>query len=510
MTLAPLRRFLLGTRFPLSFRQLLLIAFLGIILLLGGALVRTLMVVETLTEESRDYPAQALQTVEAVRELQDLTVTLERISRQYLVLNDPSLRRELQVDWDHARVVASTLGPLFPEPLLPLTESWKAQAGHALAPLLAGADPRDIEQPALFDAFRQLGELNQQIERESRVTLNQRNHDLIRKYEQQRSDLIVLGITAATVAAGLALGLGMWLAWSLKRLDRAIGTLGTPGQDRPIAIGGPKDIRRLGQRLEWLRQRLAALEADKQLFLRHISHELKTPLANLREGVALLEEEVPGALNDPQKEILAILRDNAVSLQHQIESLLQYNAVAFEARRLQSRPCDLRALLENLVERQRLQLQTRHIEATVEGPKLTARVDPEKIEIAVSNLLSNAIRFSPEGGKIRLVLGEIKWSDHFLPEKGSDHLRKMGSDHFASAGFFIDCIDEGPGIDPADQDRIFSPFYQGIRQPQGMRKGSGIGLSIVKELVEAHGGHVALLPSQGGAHFHIEIPYEMQ
>ncbi|MDE2344782.1 MAG: ATP-binding protein, partial [Betaproteobacteria bacterium] len=75
-------------------------------------------------------------------------------------------------------------------------------------------------------------------------------------------------------------------------------------------------------------------------------------------------------------------------------------------------------------------------------------------------------------------------------------------------GWSVDCIDSGPGVDPADQDRIFNPFYQGVRQPSSARKGSGIGLSIVKELVEAHGGQVSLVHRNGatGAHFHIEIP----
>ncbi|MDE2354076.1 MAG: hypothetical protein KGL17_03540, partial [Betaproteobacteria bacterium] len=74
MTRPAFSRFFDGTRFPFSFRQLLLIAFLGIILLLGGALTRTLVAVETLTEANRDYPLQALETVQAVRALQELTV----------------------------------------------------------------------------------------------------------------------------------------------------------------------------------------------------------------------------------------------------------------------------------------------------------------------------------------------------------------------------------------------------------------------------------------------------
>lgn len=484
MTRPTFSRFFDGTRFPFSFRQLLLIAFLGIILLLGGALTRTLVAVETLTEANRDYPLQALETVQAVRALQELTVALERETRQYLVLNDPGLLAEIRKTWSEGRGVAAGLGQRFPAELPPLTEAWQGQAAQTLAPLLAGADAKTLSQPALSEAFKQLGALNQQIENTSKVLLAQRNQALIADFERQRRSVIWIGAAAASVAAALALVLGMWLARSFKQLDRAIDALGTPGPPDPIAITGPSDMRELGERLEGLRQRLAALEADKLLFLRHISHELKTPLANVREAVSLLEEQVAGQLNPSQHEILGILRDNAIALQQQIESLLQYNAVAFEARRLQRRPVDLRALLDALVNRQRLQFQARQIDVNVEGPSVTARIDPEKIDIAVSNLLSNAIRFSPDGGQIRLTLAARR------------------------GGWSVDCIDMGPGVDPADQDRIFNPFYQGVRQPSSARKGSGIGLSIVKELVEAHGGHVSLVRRNGatGAHFHIEIP----
>lgn len=484
MWLTRLKRYLIGASFPLSFRQLLLLSFLSIILLLGGALTRTLVVVETLTEANREYPVKALEIVEDVRELQELTVALERSARQYLVLNDPGLRRELKTLWDKTQGITAALGPIFPERLLPLTEAWQTLAAKTLTPFLQATDVRNIDQAGVFAAFQRLGEINQQINRESKSYLTQRNQALIDDFERQRRALIVLGISAATVAGALALALGMWLAWSFEQLDVAIDQLGTQRPDTPIAIGGPSDMRQLGQRIDWLRQRLATLEADKLLFLRHISHELKTPLANLREGIALLEDQVTGDLTGHQKEIIVILRENAIALQHQIEGLLQYNATAFDARRLERRVTDLRALLEDVVNRQRLQFQGRNIEVTVEGDALKASVDPAKMEVAAGNLLSNAIRFSPEGGQVRFTLS-----------RGPGTLR-------------VDCVDTGPGIDPGDQDKIFNPFYQGVRQPAGARKGSGIGLSIVKELIEAHGGTVTLLSGSGGAHFRIEIPDE--
>jgi two-component system sensor histidine kinase GlrK len=179
---------------------------------------------------------------------------------------------------------------------------------------------------------------------------------------------------------------------------------------------------------------------------------------------------------------VSILQQNAVSLQRQIEALLRFNAAAFEARQLHRRKTDLLALLRDQVEGQRLQWQARELSVQVRGTPLALPVDPEKLGTAVANLLSNAIRYSPQGGTVVLQLSA------------------------SPKGVHIDITDQGAGIAPADRGHVFEPFYRGERQPQGAVRGSGIGLSIVQEYVEAHGGRVELLSDSQGAHFRIELP----
>ena len=110
-------------------------------------------------------------------------------------------------------------------------------------------------------------------------------------------------------------------------------------------------------------------------------------------------------------------------------------------------------------------------------------MDRDKLGTVIANLLSNAIRFSPAGGRIRIRLSRL-----------AEVVR-------------IDLEDEGPGIALDDQTRIFEPFYRGERQPPQAVRGSGIGLSIVHEYIAAHGGRVQLLPDGPGAHFRIELPH---
>ncbi|NDU85792.1 MAG: HAMP domain-containing histidine kinase [Ferrovum sp.] len=484
MTWARFKRFLLRAPFPFSFKHLLWIAFAGIVVLLGGALLRALVAVDTLSRDSRDFPAKALQRTEEVRELQDITVTLERQTRQYLVLHDRSLRQDITHSLEQGEHLVGVLSRGDAEDLTPLLTQWTALTEETISPLLEPGG--DFFSPSATDnviaAFGQLGLVDQQIQKVVQNRLADQNQKLLQAFDKQRQDLITMGITAATVAIALALLLGTWLSWSFAQLDRAIRQLGQPQSSASKPFGGPTDLRQLGERVRWVQQRLALLESDKLQFFRHISHELKTPLANLREGVALLSEEVPGPINGAQEEILVILRDNSLALQHQIESLLQYNAAASGAQHLHRQWIDIRGLLDQLVERQRLQIQAKALRVAVHGPVCRVWMDADKLDTVASNLLINAIRFSPEAGTVLINL---------IP---------------AGKGFHLDVVDEGPGVDPQDGPQIFNPFYQGKRQPSGARKGSGVGLSIVRELVQAHGGTVRLEPSPRGAHFHLEIP----
>jgi two-component system sensor histidine kinase GlrK len=184
--------------------------------------------------------------------------------------------------------------------------------------------------------------------------------------------------------------------------------------------------------------------------------------------------------------VARILRQNTYALQSQIEDLLRFNAAVFEARELQRRRVELGGLLQRVIDDQRLQAQARQLRMEVTGGPAWADVDPDKMATALGNLLSNAIRFSPEGGTIEFEL----------------------SQHDGAAR--IQIADGGPGVAPADRDRVFEPFYRGERQPRGAARGSGIGLSIVQEYVAAHGGRVELLPDGPGARFRIELPNVVQ
>ncbi len=464
-----------------SFRQLLLIAFMVIAALLGGTALRAVILLDQLMAQSGEEAARALSLNAAAQSLSARAAAMERAARQSLVLSDALLRRRFEEELAAAQ---GQLQQMTEQGLATDNASlWNRRTEH-IAMLMNGPAATALDRErAIAGEFRELDSVNSRIAGQIQSLIAQRNSALARQLDASRVRMTQQVVIAIGLAVVLAVGLGVWLARPFKRLETAIQELGEDRTRGPINIPGPSDVRGVSQQLEWLRLRLTELDADKARFLRHVSHELKTPLAALREGVALLQDGVPGELNTGQREVVRILQQNALSLQGQIEALLRFNAAAFEARQLHRRKTDLLALLHEQVEAQRLQWQAHQLSVQVRGAPLSLPVDPSKLGTAIANLLSNAIRFSPAGGTVLLQLSA------------------------PSEGVRIDISDEGPGIAQADREHVFEPFYRGRRQPQDTVRGTGIGLSIVQEYVAAHGGRVELLSDSHGGHFRVQLPH---
>jgi two-component system sensor histidine kinase GlrK len=463
----------------ISFRQGMLLGFALIVLLLGGAAVQSWLVVERLVDQSRRGSERAIQLTASIQELGERTVDIERSARQYLVLDNPVFRQRFDEHLSQSLAVVDRLDTLAAEPLQPLLGGWRM-----VAEALRSSLDQNIPQAEIIPLLARMAELDGLLKQAGQRWIEGENRKSLEELEANRMRLGARIALALCGALLVALAMGWWLVRPVRHLEQAIIRLGASRFDEAVTVGGPADLRQLGKRLDWLRQRLGELEADRERALRHVSHELKTPLTALKEGVSLLREEVPGPLAEGQREVVNILQHNVVSLQAQIESLLTLNAAAFEARRLQIAPIRLRKLLTTVAQRRELHSQSRQLKVIVESSQETAMLDAEKMSVVLDNLLSNAIDFSPENGEIRLSVSH------------------------ADGLWRFECVDQGPGIAEEDRQRIFEPFVQGQRVAPAPRQGSGVGLSIVRELVRAMGGTVYLVPQETGAHFCVEIPDE--
>ena len=288
---------------------------------------------------------------------------------------------------------------------------------------------------------------------------------------------------STAVALGIALALARYIARPISEIDAAIRQLGGADFAQEIAVRGPEDLRYLGRRLDWLRRRLEEFETQKNRFLRHVSHELKTPLTALREGAELLNDKVAGPLTPSQAQIVGILRDNSVKLQRLIEELLDYQRALHAAASLEMRTVVLDEMVEDAARAHELAARSKGLRLALEAQSTLVEADPDKLRSVLDNLISNAVKFTPAGGTITV------------------RARAM------SGEAVIEVIDSGLGIPPEERESIFNLFFRGRTKAESSPvKGSGLGLAIARELIEAHGGRIAEVGEGRGGHFRVTLP----
>ncbi|MEW6038739.1 MAG: HAMP domain-containing sensor histidine kinase [Pseudomonadota bacterium] len=271
----------------------------------------------------------------------------------------------------------------------------------------------------------------------------------------------------------------------IRQLESAIRQLGSGDYHQPVRVRGPSDLRFLGERLEWLRGRLNALEEAKQQFMRHVSHEVKTPLATIHEGTGLLADEVVGELNPEQKEITQILVSNTQRLERLITALINFSQVNADPAALRREPVDMHALVGEVLEEYQLRLRANELRVESQLAKIEIEGNREQLRTVIDNLLSNAVKYSPTGGLISLRLCAL---DHYME---------------------LEVGDEGPGVAPEERQQVFEPFFQGSKGRELGIPGTGLGLAIVRECVMSHHGSVELLdpPTGKGALVRVRIPW---
>jgi two-component system sensor histidine kinase GlrK len=273
----------------------------------------------------------------------------------------------------------------------------------------------------------------------------------------------------------------------LQAITNAIRRLGEEDYETPIVVSGPHDVEMLGERLDWLRMQLVELDDQKVRFLRHMSHELKTPLTGLREGAELLADEVVGSLNEDQRQVVSIMRENAKMFQSLIENLVNFNHALSRDLEMHFEPVFLEDVIRQVVESQKLAWKAKELRINMDLVPLCPMVDRPKMMTVIDNLVSNAIKYSPQGSDIAISLKPV------------------------GGNAVIEVSDAGPGFRPEDQQRVFEAFYQGhIAPPDSHVKGSGLGLAIAHQYTEAHSGTIEIVPDSSGGRIRVSLPMDQE
>ena len=452
------------------------------------ALGELILSLDQLQTQGREAVQQAAQAGRASRQLFEQALTLERIVRQYLILDDSALLDDYSRVRQEFRGTASQLAVLntnaagTPQSLAALDTITDTEA--RLHKILTTPQRSADAQTQLAEGYARLADRTQA----TLTATNQLTERAIERLQeiasQGRQKWLYLALATVGIALALAILFAVLIARPIRQLDQAIRRMGTADFAHSIEVNGPQDLRYLGQRLEWLRSRLSELEQQQNRFLRHVSHELKTPLTAVREGAELLRDGVGGKLTPEQNDIVRIVRDNTLSLQKLIEDLLAYQQTrAMEPAALG--PVALPEVATRVLREQRLAALGRMISFETSLKPATVIGDAERLRTIVDNLLSNAIKYSPRNATVQVNVGT--------------------RDGFA----VVDVIDEGRGVSDTDRERVFESFYQGTPPVDGRIKGSGLGLAIARDYALAQGGRieVATRPDgKSGAWFRLSLP----
>jgi two-component system sensor histidine kinase GlrK len=406
---------------------------------------------------------------------------LERSARLYLVLTDPSVLAAFR---QHDQRISSDAAALHGELRGDQARAQLQQFEDALDQIrsLVLVNPGRRAAGQLSQTFTQLSDLAGGIADLSNRQIDEDVQSLQQQTDHERRELIQDSTLLLPLVLVVVLLFALRLSRPLRQIDRAIGELGRGNFSRAVTVSGPIDLERLGHQLEWLRHRLLELAQERNRFLRQMSHELKTPLANIREGTELLMDGAVGELGSGQREVTAILRDNGIKLQRLIENLLSFSAWQSNSTGLDLSEFRLRPIVKQVLENQQLTLVSQRVRLDVHVEDVTLCADRGKIRLILENLLSNAIKYSPRGGVI--------------------YLRALTS----GEELILEVADSGPGIPQEDRARIFEAFYTG-RAPAGHVRGTGIGLSVVNEFVNVHKGTIEVVDGEfPGAHFRMHMP----
>ncbi len=473
---------------PRSLNGLILVGFSLVALPLLIAVIWALFNLDRVAEQSEQLVTTGVEAAENNRRIDERLIALERSARLFQVLRTEDSLQLVRENLDRFEAALEDMAPLVAAVNeTALAATLRAEARQLVATI---ANP-GAENTELIAAIGRFEPLSNQVASLKDVIKAHVDAELSALQESARNAQRVSAWQVAALVPGtliLILIFTLLVARPIRQIDKAIGQLGESGFSRPIEIKGPTDLQRLGRQLEWLRLRLLELAQEKNKFLRHMSHELKTPLANIREGTELLLDGSVGELENPQREVTDILRMNGLKLQQLIENLLSFSAWQTKSEVLTLTDFELRKQVIFVAKSQRLALKAANIQLKLEVDDIIVNADQDKIRTVLDNLLTNAVKFTPRGGliTIRASRGE--------------------------RNFVLEFGDTGPGVPEEESPRIFEAFFQGRREQGGQVGGTGIGLSVVLECIQAHGGKVELVDSDEfpGAHFKIEIPQTHQ
>ncbi|GEM_PF-6067422 len=313
----------------------------------------------------------------------------------------------------------------------------------------------------------------------------QHDADFWNSFANARMTALIVVLVMAAACAGLSYRATRAIADPIADLVKTMRRLASGEFSARAEPGRVREFSDMAEDLNRLASKLQSLEMVYTDFVANASHELRSPVSNIRITSEVLERRAE-RLGDDASRLFQVIVAETERLEHMIDELMELSAIESGALVLEKQPFNVRALIEELTGT--LQPRTEHKGLTIgllADPDLHIVADRERLARALTNLIDNAVKFTPEGGQI--VVTARKTADCVA----------------------IEVSDTGDGIPAAELPRLFERFYRAdkARRREG---GTGIGLPIVKSIVEAHNGVVDVHSEEGaGSRFRIKLPIDV-
>jgi signal transduction histidine kinase len=243
--------------------------------------------------------------------------------------------------------------------------------------------------------------------------------------------------------------------------------------------------------------RLNELDELKKDFVSHVSHELKAPLASMRETIQLMLDGIPGPLTDKQKRLLELNLQSGKRLTSMITNLLDLSRTEAGVMEYELKIIDLVSLIRNAIAELEVQANERQIQIRVSVPdsSLLLECDGDRIIQVFLNVIGNAVKFSPKNSEVQVAVAQIRQIPEGMPERWLRLVRGAGK-----PGNFtlVTVADSGPGIQDSEKENVFEKFHQVKQRRKLTGQGVGLGLSICRTIMEAHRGAIWVENNTGG------------
>jgi len=475
----------------LSLKSLIVLGFVIAVIPLFLAVMYAAFGMRETSALGRTINSQVFEQTKAVRLVLQKTADIERKARLFVLLSDPALRQPYeQQSYESTRTsfkqALSQLLKLHVDNKISLLVNELSEKENLIyQQIVSSASDNNLKLP-VDEVFQGLRESSYGLSREFESHVDHEFNELRQQSESLEQGLLIKGAVLLVISFIFIAILLSILSRSMRQLDTSIRRLGSGELEEPIDVTGPSDLRYLGNRLEWLRTHLKELEISKQQFMYNVAREIDLPLESIREGAELLVNGMEEESNNARQDIARLLCNNVGKLKTVSEELVRYSQINSKLEMNRKQTINMKVLLESVIEdfQTRLQAKSISLKKLVRPVQISGIY--KQLRTIIEQLMSNAVKYSPAGGEIRIML------------RDSGMLLEL------------EVEDEGPGIALEERAHVFEPFFRGT-PPQGdeFAEGPGLGLAIVKEYVANHQGKVDIIDSrqdQHGARIRVQIP----